>query len=99
VPEHYWQHLFALAGGSWIDLEQQAVDGLRRYRYEKAVQDWLYSYPGLLARHGLRNLTDPRKELFLPREASPTSSSPRAVEPCDGPSSWNSSAASSGQLP
>jgi hypothetical protein len=65
VPDRYWQHLFDLAGENRVDLEQQAVDGLRRYRYERDVQDWLYSYPGLLAPHGLRNLTAPRRELFL----------------------------------
>ena len=65
IPEQYWQRLFELAGENRGHLEQQAVDGLRRYRYEKDVQEWLFRYPGVLETHGLRDLTEGRKEILL----------------------------------
>ena len=67
VPETYWQRLFDLAGENRTGLEQQAIDGLRRYQYERDIQDWLFRYPAVLAQHGLRNLTDPRREVLLAR--------------------------------
>lgn len=65
IPEQYWQRLFELAGEHPGGLEQQAVDGLRRYRYEKDVQEWLFRYPSVLKTHGLCGLTEGRKEVFL----------------------------------
>lgn len=65
VPMRYWQRLFELAGENMGHLEQQALDGLRRFRYERDIQDWLCRYPTLLAPHGLDRLTNARKEVYL----------------------------------
>ena len=65
VPMQYWQRLFELAGENRGHLEQQAVDGLKRLRYERDIQDWLYRYPAVLAPHALDRLADARKEVYL----------------------------------
>jgi hypothetical protein len=65
VPDAQWQRLFELAGVDREALERQAVDGLVRIHLEKEIQQHILARPNLLAAHGLRRLSDGRKEVLL----------------------------------